>query len=59
MTNLNLNINQNDVELIPENHSESQEPVVGAEILIEQLYKFYGEVKVLKILTFIFNRANF
>ncbi|HFF5520840.1 TPA: ATP-binding cassette domain-containing protein, partial [Acinetobacter baumannii] len=48
MTNLNLNINQNDVELIPENHSESQEPVVGAEILIEQLYKFYGEVKVLE-----------
>ncbi|MEW7964973.1 aliphatic sulfonate ABC transporter ATP-binding protein, partial [Acinetobacter baumannii] len=33
MTNLNLNINQNDVELIPENHPESQEPVVGAEIL--------------------------
>ncbi|MFW2722122.1 aliphatic sulfonate ABC transporter ATP-binding protein, partial [Acinetobacter baumannii] len=27
MTNLNLNINQNDVELIPENHPESQEPV--------------------------------
>ncbi|MEX7521759.1 hypothetical protein AB0863_006510, partial [Acinetobacter baumannii] len=25
MTNLNLNINQNDVELIPENHPESQE----------------------------------
>lgn len=48
MTNLNLNINQNDVELIPENHPESQEPVVGAEILIEQLYKFYGEVKVLE-----------
>lgn len=48
MTNLNLNINQNDVELIPENHPETQEPVVGAEILIEQLYKFYGEVKVLE-----------
>ncbi|WPP70054.1 ATP-binding cassette domain-containing protein [Acinetobacter pittii] len=48
MTNLNLNINQNEVQLIPEEPTESQEPVLGAEILIEQLYKFYGEVKVLE-----------
>jgi sulfonate transport system ATP-binding protein len=42
MTNLNLNINQNEVQLIPEEPIESQEPILGAEILIEQLYKFYG-----------------
>ncbi len=48
MTNLNLNINQNEVQLIPEEPTESQEPVLGAEILIEQLYKFYSEVKVLE-----------
>lgn len=48
MTNLNLNLYQEDLPVAPETQSESPTPSIGAEILIEQLYKFYGDVKVLE-----------
>ena len=48
MSNLNLNFYDNTlIQPIAEPETTTA-PANGADILIEQLYKFYGEVKVLE-----------
>jgi sulfonate transport system ATP-binding protein len=48
MSNLNLNFYDNNLVQPVTEPETAQAPANGADILIEQLYKFYGEVKVLE-----------
>lgn len=48
MSNLNLNFYDNNLVQPVTEPETAQVPANGADILIEQLYKFYGEVKVLE-----------
>jgi sulfonate transport system ATP-binding protein len=48
MSNLNLNFYDNNLVQPVTEPEAAQAPANGADILIEQLYKFYGEVKVLE-----------
>ncbi|WP_130804931.1 ATP-binding cassette domain-containing protein [Acinetobacter ihumii] len=48
MTSLNIQRYQADLVPAPKQHTEPEQAVIGAEILIEQLHKFYGQVKVLE-----------
>ena len=48
MTNLNIQRYQADSTPAPTRATPPEQAVIGAEILIEQLHKFYGQVKVLE-----------